>query len=89
MAHSASPDAVASQARRLYTEELVKGLTPLVQAVIDAARNLLDKPSEHGQFQRRRDLMQGPDLGCAGLAPRHRGGLAPCLAQRRFGLKAR
>ena len=63
MAHSASPDAVASQARRLYTEELVKGLTPLVQAVIDAARNLLDKPSEHGQFQRRRDLMQGLTSG--------------------------
>ena len=63
MAHSASPDVVASQARRLYTEELVKGLTPLVQAVIDAARNLLDKPSEHGQFQRRRDLMQGLTSG--------------------------
>jgi hypothetical protein len=63
MANSASPDAVASQARRLYTEELVKGLTPLVQAVIDAARGLLDKPSEHGQFQRRRDLMQGLTAG--------------------------
>ena len=47
----------------LYTEELVKGLTPLVQAVIDAARGLLDKPSEHGQFQRRRDLMQGLTAG--------------------------
>ena len=63
MGQSASPDAVAGQARRLYTEELVKGLTPLVQAVIDAARNLLDKPSEHGQFQRRRDLMQGLTAG--------------------------
>jgi hypothetical protein len=63
MAHSASPDAVAGQARRLYTEELVKGLTPLVQAVIDAARGLLDKPSEHDQFQRRRDLMQGLTSG--------------------------
>ncbi len=63
MAHSASPDAVASQARRLYTEELVKGLTPLVQAVIDSARSLLDKPSEHDQFQRRRDLMQGLTAG--------------------------
>ncbi len=49
---------MASQARRLYIEELVKGLTPLVQAVMDTARQLLDKPSEHAVFQRRRDLMQ-------------------------------
>ncbi len=59
MATSASPDSIAGQARRLYTEELVKGLTPLVQAVIDHARILLDKPSEHTVFQRRRDLVQG------------------------------
>ena len=59
MANSASPDSIAGQARRLYTEELVKGLTPLVQAVIDQARILLDKPSEHTVFQRRRDLVQG------------------------------
>ncbi len=59
MAHSASPDSLAGQARRLYTEELVKGLVALVQAAIDGARTLLDKPSEHGAFQRRRDLVQG------------------------------
>ena len=59
MATRAAPDTVASQARRLYTEELVKGLTALVQAVMDGARVLLDKPSEHSIFQRRRDLMQG------------------------------
>ena len=63
MGTSASPDAIASQARRLYSEELVKGLTPLVQAVIDAARTQLDKPSEHTLFQRRRDLMQGLTSG--------------------------
>ena len=59
MATSASPDSIAGQARRLYTEELVKGLTGMVQAVIDGARTLLDKPSEHQVFQRRRDLVQG------------------------------
>lgn len=59
MSTSASPESIAGQARRLYTEELVKGLVPLVQACMDGARNLLDKPSEHGAFLRRRDLMQG------------------------------
>lgn len=50
---------LASQARRLYTEELVKGLAPLVQAAMDGARALLDKPSEHAVMYRRRDMMQG------------------------------
>lgn len=59
MAFSASPDSIAGQARRRYTEELVKGLAPVVQAVIDQSRVLLDKPSEHQTFQRRRDLVQG------------------------------
>jgi hypothetical protein len=58
MGTSATPDTLAGQARRLYSEELVKGLTPLVQAALDAARTLLDKPSEHAVFQRRRDLVQ-------------------------------
>jgi hypothetical protein len=59
MATGASPESLAGQARRLYTEELVKGLVALVQASIDGARALLDKPSEHGSFMRRRDLLQG------------------------------
>jgi Protein of unknown function (DUF1631) len=63
MATSASPDSIAGQARRLYTEELVKGLTGLVQSVMEAASNLLDKPSEHSVFQRRRDLVQGLKKG--------------------------
>lgn len=58
MATRAAPEAIASQARRLYTEQLVKGLVGVVQAAIDHARNLLDKPSEHATFQRRRDLVQ-------------------------------
>jgi hypothetical protein len=63
MATGASPDSLAGQARRLYTEELVKGLVPLVQAAIDTARNLLDKPSEHTVFARRRDLFQSLNSG--------------------------
>jgi Protein of unknown function (DUF1631) len=81
VATRASPDHTASQARRLYTEELVKGLTPLVQAVMDSARVLLDKPSEHAVFQRRRDLMQGLMTGAQAW---HRGivsGLRQLLAQ--------
>ncbi|MDP3085587.1 MAG: DUF1631 family protein [Rubrivivax sp.] len=49
---------LAGQARRLYTEELVKGLVGLVQTVLDEARSLLDKPSEHSAMMRRRDLVQ-------------------------------
>jgi hypothetical protein len=58
MATRASPDSLSSQARRLYTEELVKGLVAVVQTAIDGARTLMDKPSEHVIFQRRRELTQ-------------------------------
>ncbi len=81
MASSASPDSLAGQARRLYTEELVKGLAGVVQAIIDSARVLLDKPSEHTVFQRRRDLVQGL---MAGAQAWHRGivvGLRKVLTQ--------
>ena len=63
MATSASPDSLAGQARRLYTEELLKGLVPLVQAALDTARSLLDKPCEHTVFARRRDLLQSLTAG--------------------------
>jgi hypothetical protein len=58
MATSAAPSSLAAQARRLYTEELVKGLAHLVQVAMDGARSLLDKPCEHPCWMRRRDLMQ-------------------------------
>ena len=48
---------LASQARRRYTEELVKGLVGLVQGTIDTARALLDKPAEHAVVMRRRDTL--------------------------------
>ena len=63
MATSASPNSLAGQARRLYTEELLKGLVSLVQTALDTARNLLDKPSEHTVFARRRDLLQSLTAG--------------------------
>jgi hypothetical protein len=81
MSLTASPDSIAGQARRRYTEELVKGLAHMVQAVIDQARTLLDKPSEHTVFQRRRDLVQGLIKGAQGW---HRGivhGLRKVLTQ--------
>jgi hypothetical protein len=70
MATSAAHDQLASQARRLYTEQLVKGLTHVVQVVLDGARNLFDKPSEHNTWARRRDLFQGLNAGAQGW---HRG----------------
>jgi len=59
----ATPESLAGQARRVYVEELVKGLVSLVQAAMDGARALLDKPSEHGIFHRRRELVQGLNHG--------------------------
>jgi len=66
MATGDPPSNLAGQARRLYTEELVKGLVGLVQSSIDGARSLLDKPSEHATQQRRRDLVQGLMTGAQG-----------------------
>jgi hypothetical protein len=46
---------LASQARRLYTDELVKGLPELVRDLLETARALLDKPAEYAVAQRRRE----------------------------------
>jgi len=81
MATSASHDSLAGQARRLYTEELVKGLVSLVQSALDQARTLFDKPSEHAVFARRRDLLQSLTAGAQAW---HRGivsGLRQALSQ--------
>jgi hypothetical protein len=58
MPPSAAKEALAGQARRRYVEELVKGLVHVVQASIDGARILFDKPCEHAVFMRRRELVQ-------------------------------
>ncbi len=73
MVVAASSDSLAGQARRIYTEELVKGLTHVVQTTLDQARALLDKPSEHATMMRRRDLLQALNKGAQGW---HRGMLA-------------
>ncbi len=57
MATGTDSQTLASQARRRYTEELVKGLVPIVQAAIDSARDMLAKPAEHSLAMRRRDLV--------------------------------
>jgi hypothetical protein len=49
----------AAQTRRLYIEQLLKGLPGLVSQVAAGARELLDKPAEYPVGQRRRDLMNG------------------------------
>ncbi|OYU72089.1 MAG: hypothetical protein CFE45_41120, partial [Burkholderiales bacterium PBB5] len=59
MAKAADTAHIASQARRLYIEELLKGLPALVAQVSTTARALLDKPADHATAQRRRDLTQG------------------------------
>jgi hypothetical protein len=59
MATSANASPLAAQARRLYTEELVKGMPLLVRHLLDSARHALDKPADYQTAQRRRDLMQG------------------------------
>ncbi|MFM7506944.1 MAG: DUF1631 family protein, partial [Rubrivivax sp.] len=73
MAPAASPDSLAGQARRLYTEELVKGLRHLVQATLDRSRALLEKPTERAAMLRRRELLQGLTTGAQGW---HRGMVA-------------
>lgn len=58
MVTGAAFQTLAGQARRLYTEELVKGLAPLVKEACETAKTLLDKPAEHAAMLRRRDLVQ-------------------------------
>ncbi len=50
---------IASQARRLYVEQLLKGLPGLVARVSNGARERMDKPAEYATAQGRRDLVQG------------------------------
>ncbi len=57
MATGTDSQTLAIQARRRYTEEVVKGLVPIVQAAIDSARDMLAKPAEHSLAMRRRDLV--------------------------------
>lgn len=81
MATRASPTQIASQARRLYVEELTRNLAGLVQAALEATRSLIDKPADHAVFMRRRDLLQELQKGAQAW---HRGvvtGLRATLQQ--------
>ena len=45
MAHSAGHADIAEQARRIYAEQLVKGLPALVNSLAATSSQLLDQPS--------------------------------------------
>ncbi len=65
MAQSADYAELAEQARRLYAEQLVKGLPALVNGLAERAQHLLDKPSEHAHLTRRRELVHELKKGAA------------------------
>ena len=56
---------LAEQARRIYAEQLVKGLPAMVNHLAETARLLQDKPAEHEQRVRRRDLAHELRRGAA------------------------
>jgi hypothetical protein len=58
MATAADSAQIANQARRLYVDQLLKGMPGLVARIGNAARELLNKPAEYAVAQRRRDLTQ-------------------------------
>ncbi len=55
---AARNQALATQARRVYLEALVRGMTPLVAAVGQGATNLLSQAAAHAVMQARRDAVQ-------------------------------
>ncbi len=65
MAHRADHAGTADQARRVYAEHLVKGLPAVVNSLAAIASQLLDKPSEHARFMRRRELVSELKKGAA------------------------
>jgi hypothetical protein len=58
MTRSADQADIAEQARRIYAEQLVKGLPAMVNSLVAMAGQLLDKPSEHARLMCRRELVQ-------------------------------
>ena len=65
MVRSADYAEIAEQARRIYAEQLVKGLPAMVNSLAESASRLLDKPSEHARFMRRRELVHELQKGAA------------------------
>ncbi len=58
MATSAASSTLSSQARRLYAEQLVKGISTVQRALLETASGLRDKPAEHAVAQRRREVAE-------------------------------
>ena len=66
MATSAASSQLATQARKLYVDVVVKGLAGAVRAVIEQSRLQLDRPTEYHTAQRRRDLFQALQKNASG-----------------------
>ncbi|EHR73084.1 Protein of unknown function (DUF1631) [Burkholderiales bacterium JOSHI_001] len=58
MTPGADSSQTANQARRLYTDQLIKGLPAVATAIQERARVLLDKAAEPAVSLRRRELVQ-------------------------------
>lgn len=81
MANRANASALAEQARRLYAEELVKGMPDLIRHLVDNARHALDRPADYQTAQRRRELMQGLQKSARGWLGGMNAGLRQVLSQ--------
>ena len=81
MANRANASALAEQARRLYAEELLKGMPDLIRHLAENARHALDRPADYQTAQRRRELMQGLQKSARGWLAHMNDGLRQVLQQ--------
>jgi hypothetical protein len=65
MASSADHASIAEQARRIFAEQLVKGLAAVVNGLTETAAQRLSQPAEHSVFVRRRELVHELKKGAA------------------------
>ena len=63
MATAANTAAQAAQARRIYSETLLKGVPAAVRSIGEAARVLLDQPAEGATQFKRRELVESLKAG--------------------------
>jgi hypothetical protein len=66
MATAANSSSLVVQARRVYTDALLKGLPGLVRAIDNAARELLSQPSAGAAQFARRELAESLKAGAGG-----------------------
>ncbi|MCU0256185.1 MAG: DUF1631 domain-containing protein [Vicinamibacterales bacterium] len=79
MATAADSLTLALQARRVFTERLVKGLPKLVNEIAEAANVLRDQPTDHAGALRRREFAQAMQHGAAAWHQAMVGGLRTAL----------